>query len=385
MKIKNILAALCFLCIGVSCSMEDDILNDVDSSTLDTKSEAYDYAFFDISLSTYGNSLQTKTDLKELEPEDPTGSESVVNNCFIAIVDEDGGVIANYFADNWPAGATQSTGDIVGKKLTKHVTIKVPKGESPNLKFVAFAQIGTYTTDVDRLRACTTMNKLEEEILMTHPNTYVKTGEITVEQLKADALKKGEDWTLKLSSQNLTHTDESCNVVTIPVSQRAARIQLDEFHVADVDDANVVVTGLQILNTCRYTYMYSEYTGDDRFEETFIYVPGGIIPGTGVDGVPESRYGTYEEARFRVYENTDESNPTSLKISYTVNGIPAERTYAIKTPVNSEYKKYVLAGHVYKLYVTVSHSSSDINYVISDWKGNTLTLEEPIYGQPITK
>ena len=30
MKIKNILALLCFLCIGVSCSMEDDILNNVD-------------------------------------------------------------------------------------------------------------------------------------------------------------------------------------------------------------------------------------------------------------------------------------------------------------------------------------------------------------------
>ena len=27
MKIKNILALLCFLCIGVSCSMEDDILS----------------------------------------------------------------------------------------------------------------------------------------------------------------------------------------------------------------------------------------------------------------------------------------------------------------------------------------------------------------------
>ena len=31
MKIKNILALLCFLCIGVSCSMEDDILSGVDT------------------------------------------------------------------------------------------------------------------------------------------------------------------------------------------------------------------------------------------------------------------------------------------------------------------------------------------------------------------
>ena len=36
MKIKNILALVCFLCIGVSCSMEDDILNDVDTKGSDT-------------------------------------------------------------------------------------------------------------------------------------------------------------------------------------------------------------------------------------------------------------------------------------------------------------------------------------------------------------
>lgn len=36
MKIKNILALLCFLCIGVSCSMEDDILNNVDMGDVGT-------------------------------------------------------------------------------------------------------------------------------------------------------------------------------------------------------------------------------------------------------------------------------------------------------------------------------------------------------------
>lgn len=36
MKIKNILALFCFLCIGVSCSMEDDILNNVDMGGVGT-------------------------------------------------------------------------------------------------------------------------------------------------------------------------------------------------------------------------------------------------------------------------------------------------------------------------------------------------------------
>lgn len=62
MKIKNILALVCFLCIGVSCSMEDDILNDVDTKGSDTNI-ADTEAVFSISLS--GNGPMTKADEKE--------------------------------------------------------------------------------------------------------------------------------------------------------------------------------------------------------------------------------------------------------------------------------------------------------------------------------
>ena len=62
MKIKNILALVCFLCIGVSCSMEDDILNDVDTKGSDTNI-ADTEAVFSISLS--GNGPMTKAGEKE--------------------------------------------------------------------------------------------------------------------------------------------------------------------------------------------------------------------------------------------------------------------------------------------------------------------------------
>ena len=81
MKIKNILALLCFLCIGVSCSMEDDILSGVDTkgteaNILDTE------AVFILSLS--GNSSMTKA----VETEDPnvaTSTEATIRNCFVAM------------------------------------------------------------------------------------------------------------------------------------------------------------------------------------------------------------------------------------------------------------------------------------------------------------
>lgn len=50
MKIKNILALLCFLCIGVSCSMEDDILSGVDTKGPAGIDATELYASLDLSL-----------------------------------------------------------------------------------------------------------------------------------------------------------------------------------------------------------------------------------------------------------------------------------------------------------------------------------------------
>lgn len=83
MKIKNILALLCFLCIGVSCSMEDDILNNVDMGGVGTNI-ANTEAVFAFSLS--GNSSMTKAGEITENPNDVTSTESSISNCFVAII-----------------------------------------------------------------------------------------------------------------------------------------------------------------------------------------------------------------------------------------------------------------------------------------------------------
>ena len=83
MKIKNILALLCFLCIGVSCSMEDDILNNVDMGGVGTNI-ANTEAVFAFSLS--GKSSMTKAGEITENPNDVTSTESSISNCFVALL-----------------------------------------------------------------------------------------------------------------------------------------------------------------------------------------------------------------------------------------------------------------------------------------------------------
>ena len=82
MKIKNILALLCFLCIGVSCSMEDDILSGVDTKGSEANISDTEAVFI---LSLSGNSSRTEA----VETEDPnvaTSTEVTIRNCFVAII-----------------------------------------------------------------------------------------------------------------------------------------------------------------------------------------------------------------------------------------------------------------------------------------------------------
>lgn len=65
MRLRNILSVLCFLFVAVACSMEDDILNDLDTPTPE---KADSYAVFDISLLT-GENVSTKSSTSSYEEE----------------------------------------------------------------------------------------------------------------------------------------------------------------------------------------------------------------------------------------------------------------------------------------------------------------------------
>ena len=362
MKIKNILALLCFLCIGVSCSMEDDILSGVDTkgteaNILDTE------AVFILSLS--GNSSMTKAGEITENPNDVTSTESSISNCFVAIIKDDN-VLSSYW---YATSDLQTSSESFTTDIERHMIVKVPS-DKPALTAYAVANL-TQTT-ADKLLACTTIAGIRD-VELAEPNFLVKVGEQPIGSYKT-------------TTQLATHDDVNCNKITIPVSQRVAAFELASFKVVDTSKEkvdgeypvvpNVEVVSVQMLNIKLSAKVVGEYGS------SFSGVDDNILKPTDVNQSDPKKdiYGTYDKIRFYGYDNTDVDRQTSMKITYKVDGAVMDRTYPIKTKPGDAVK--VVGGNLYKLSVTIGNASEDIDFVIEDWIPNTLSVGG-IFGEPV--
>lgn len=363
MKIKNILALVCFLCIGVSCSMEDDILNDVDTKGSDTNI-ADTEAVFSISLS--GNGPMTKAGEKE-DPNIDTSTEASISNCFVAIIEGEN-VLSSYWFET---ADLQASSESFTTEIKRHMIVKVPSKNPPTLSAYAVANLSAETAS--RLLACKTLNGIKNVELAEPPTLLVKVGGQPIGAYKT-------------TSQLATHDDANCNKVTIPVSQRAAAFELAFFKVVDASKEkvigqypevkNVEVVSVQMLNIKQGAKVVGEY-GDSFLDMTDIRKPSDVNP-MDPDKAP---YGTYDKIRFYGYDNTDANTLTSMKITYKVDGgAEMERTYPIK--IDGVGAAGVEGGKLYKLNVTIGYASEEIRFVIDDWILNTLEVGD-IYGEPV--
>ena len=334
MKIKNILALLCFLCIGVSCSMEDDILNNVDMGGVGTNI-ANTEAVFAFSLS--GNSSMTKAGEITENPNDVTSTESSISNCFVAIIKDDN-VLSSYW---YATSDLQTSSESFTTDIKRHMIVKVPS-DKPALTAYAVANL-TQTT-ADKLLACTTIAGIRD-VELAEPNFLVKVGEQPIGSYKT-------------TTQLATHDDVNCNKITIPVVP------------------NVEVVSVQMLNIKLSAKVVGEYGS------SFSGVDDNILKPTDVNQSDPKKdiYGTYDKIRFYGYDNTDVDRQTSMKITYKVDGAVMDRTYPIKTKPGDAVK--VVGGNLYKLSVTIGNASEDIDFVIEDWIPNTLSVGD-IFGEPV--
>ena len=344
MKIKNILALLCFLCIGVSCSMEDDILNNVDMGGVGTNI-ANTEAVFAFSLS--GNSSMTKAGEITENPNDVTSTESSISNCFVAIIKDDN-VLSSYW---YATSDLQTSSESFTTDIERHMIVKVPS-DKPALTAYAVANL-TQTT-ADKLLACTTIAGIRD-VELAEPNFLVKVGEQPIGSYKT-------------TTQLATHDDVNCNKITIPVSQRVAAFELASFKVVDTSKEkvdgeypvvpNVEVVSVQMLNIKLSAKVVGEYGS------SFSGVDDNILKPTDVNQSDPKKdiYGTYDKIRFYGYDNTDVDRQTSMKITYKVDGAVMDRTYPIKTKPGDAVK--VVGGNLYKLSVTIGNASEDIDFVI---------------------
>lgn len=396
MKLINILSIVCLLFIAASCSMEDDLLDRVDTPDNNKeKNEAYAYADFEFSLATSSN-VQTRSSSATSDgTSDPNAetTEASVSSCYIAVINESGDVIASDFY------STYNSGDFGGKiegaqTIKKHMTIKVHKGETSTLKFFAIANLAAHIetvggktvakTDQDGFMNCKTFTEIQNHLISSsYINIFVKQGfyETTIDKLI-------------LREDLATHSNEKCTPIRIPVEQVTSAVLLKEFSIRDEKGSVKVVTNervksVQLINLKNKTYLNTKImVGDDdpNFDTVKPCKLGDDYTFNGKyknpDYFPEyknPKYETIDQIRFYTYRNETEreDRKTALKIVYTLEDSGAEYTKVIniKSPSGSDYTEKVEAGKLYQLYVTVSNSSSDeVNYVVEDWIPNTIDL-----------
>ena len=355
MKIKNILALLCFLCIGVSCSMEDDILSGVDTKGPAGIDATELYASLDLSLLVGNSNVTTKsselTGPTDGTEENMTKDERSVSDCYIAIFKYDsktknvGDFLTSYYSSNG--------------SISESLIFKIPKDKSErtDLKIVVIANAAASVSKYGLASASQiSYADLKGKTLVETPNAFVKVGETDI--AKGDGTyPDGKGGVYVNISEKILNLDQPDHTpVEIKLIQRTAAIVLQRFQILKSDGSaydDVAITRLSLEN-CKAIgkvagevssgeQLYREQSVDDNFTE-----------------------------RLYSYENTSITQPTTLKIDYVYNnGETGSCSFPIKSRLNetSDPSIAVWAGYLYKLEVTLKNAAVDVTVqcVTQDW------------------
>lgn len=369
MKIINTLSVLFFLFIAVACSMEEDVINDIDK---DIQSASEVYAALGVSLAADGVQTRSSGYNEEDEDRNPNTNENVVRNCYVAVFDNS--------TKKLLASRLYSGDEVKGEgsvyTLGKSIVFKVSKDETErhDLVFVAVAHMndndniyGESSSIRKGIQSCSTYNDLMNFTLKEDPTVLVKVGELLIE--------KDEYKTYMNISPNMIDENGSAlsgiKPIRIKVFQRSAAIQLDRFvvesEIGEVTD--VEVKNLQLLNMV-YSTNVGGFDSDSDIDEAYLLEKGK----NGINDLLKYRFYTYENP-------VSSSDKTKLRIgySYKLNGKEETgiSTITIKSPSEGSPVEAVMPNHLYKLNVTVSNgvATATIQCSTNDWiEGGTIDI-----------
>lgn len=379
MGLKNMLSIFCFLFIAVACSVEDDIMNDVDKEVQST-SEVY--ASLGVSLAADG--IQTKSTVYNEDDKDkaPNGinGEGTVNNCYIAVFDnETKTLLASrlYTGKEVAPSSNESNLYTLGKSLVFKISEK--QEERHDLLLVAVAQMNEYKEGSDEgykeissisqgIQNCQTYSSLMNFTLREDPTVLVKVGELLVNSSEYDDYMNITSSMVDKEGNALTGK----KAIRIEVEQRSAAVKLEKFDVISElgTVADVKVMSLQLLNMVGSAKVgkYDEKLVPENSETRTIEDGDGeyIIHR---DNLFNERFYTYE------YPSNIQGDRTKLRIAYTyqLNG-KEEKGFSeitIKSPGKNDDESVaeVRANHLYKLTVTVKNGVATATIICStkDW------------------
>lgn len=334
MKLSNILSLLFFFVVAVSCSMEDDVLNDMSNENIPTTAENTAYLSFNLNM----GEAQTKSSSVTENPDSAAGTmkEVDITSVVFFLLDKNGDVLG------------------VGNGKEAKILTKVKEG------MTVLAVANCSNAEISKLSN-------RDVILATSLNAQDLT----------NLVKVGESGVIvfedNFGDKSTAYAPEKEKKVTINVSQVAACVELNKLsfvYKANEKQYDVKLTGVGLENQNAIGIL------------TRNFVEGGYKDVTISKDQILSAAGTFDKApaKFYTFANEASASTTKLVLSFEVNGEKVIKKYSIKTPKNVGigYDEIVKSGYLYRLTVTSEISSGvidcKISCTVSDWLKNKIDL-----------
>ncbi|MDF9829896.1 hypothetical protein [Parabacteroides sp. PF5-6] len=367
MKLKSIVAMISFLMVAVSCSMEDDVLNEMaKGTTTQTNQEEVG-----ISVLINVNNVPTKgafgDDIKPGAYLDGTDADKV-EKCMVFIANAAGTI--TYRNTNVAVGED--------KKLVMNFSLKT--GSAYKMLVVANS-----TTDFN---ACTTLDHIKAKgLAATDMNALVKWGEEVI------------DLTDSVGLATMPGAEEK---ITVDLHQLTAQISLKELIVKGFNNGtnptDVYLRSVEVVNQnveysidnsyrnlVETTSWDADSRGENKIAKMHIYSPTDATK----EFVPNANtvFTTYPNNK-GVYSDFTAGAATRVRLTFEAGTNVYDREFVINRPdaddfINKESNTtYVHAGYIYELYVAVNIDGDTFNCTIKcctkDWLYNEyeVTMDE---------
>lgn len=395
MKLKNILSMVCFLCLAVSCSMDDEtVMNDMQNQIeKENVSEGNAYLSFNVSPTT----LQTRSAVNG-EPESTWGQG--IYSCSMILYSGDDILFVQDSLQMMPT-KTESMpsppypeGTIVDKIAQDANRIRVLTKKRDGLSVMVVANTTLSLSDRTAYPNMTAINKAVENLseTMIDGSNLLKVGtaDVTFDDKVTNPNFEASTGTGVIDDGETTNV----YVQKVTVTQRAAAIRLRKFDVNFVGgtEAPVYITKIELLNSNHKVYLDgSQYEATDAYKTLSYVLPKDnesqddnrfMVYG------PNKNTGNYERKTFLPItqfsfpnfrsDNTNEDQRVRMKIYYTVGGFSYTSEFVINRPEgNSTGTTYVHSNYIYYLDVTANitnhNVSCDVVCYTQDWMPNEIS------------
>lgn len=353
MKLKEILSFVCFACLLLSCSMEDDVLNSIDNGN-NKGSGQVEHEM----LIAFTANMQKASATKSNDPENekPTDVELAIEYCSLILADEQGMVLTA--TDQVYLNST-STFTVDGVEYT-NVIVTTSSASENMIKYVVKTgkkyQVMVVANSNQKLAACTTLTDIENKIQTGFPEALVKIGRTIVDLTDQDGFKT--------QKENTEHTV----FASVSLQQLAARIELAGFTVEKfingTQPADVVIRKIEISNINTQSYLtenakYSvpAYTSDSKTYKTGItvYKIGDELNKT-YSFIDNQNVHTFYSYR----NNAEGTNKLTMTIHYTVGGAEKTSKPFVINRADNGGSGSIDSNTIYRLFVKASVTSDEL-------------------------